>query len=47
MIDNTYSLLADLVLITHVTFVLFVIFGLVLILVGGGLGWQWVRNPWF
>ena len=47
MNDSTYSLLADLVLITHVTFVLFVILGLVTILVGGGLGWQWVRNPWF
>ena len=47
MIDSIYSLLADLVLITHVSFVLFVIIGLVLILVGGGLGWSWVRNPWF
>ena len=47
MNDSTYSLLADLVLTTHVTFVLFVILGLILILFGGGLGWSWVRNPWF
>lgn len=39
--------LADLVLITHVAFVAFVLVGLLLILLGGMLGWGWVRNPWF
>lgn len=39
--------LADCVLIVHVSFVVFVILGLLLILVGGARGWHWVRNPWF
>jgi len=42
-----YRNFADLVLITHVTFVAFVVVGLILILCGGVLGWRWVRNPWF
>ncbi len=40
-------LLADLVLVTHVAFVGFVIVGLLLIVCGGVLKWGWVRNPWF
>ncbi len=47
MDSNTYSLLADIVLMTHVAFVLFVVLGLILILCGGFCGWKWVRNPWF
>lgn len=39
--------LADFVLIVHVSFVAFVVLGLLLILVGGACGWRWVRNPWF
>lgn len=39
--------LADTVLILHVSFVAFVVVGLLLILVGGACGWSWVRNPWF
>ena len=42
-----YRLLADLTLYVHVGFVAFVVFGLILILVGGPLGWSWVRNPRF
>jgi hypothetical protein len=42
-----YGLLAELVLVLHVLFVLFVILGLALILVGLGRGWAWVTNPWF
>ena len=44
---NLYRALADLVLVTHVAFVAFVVFGLILILCGGFCGWGWVRNPWF
>lgn len=40
-------LLADLVLITHAGFVAFVLFGLILIVIGGFRGWSWVRNPWY
>jgi hypothetical protein len=42
-----YRALADLVLITHVSFVVFVVIGLLLILCGGFCGWRWIRNPWF
>lgn len=31
----------------HVLFVAFVVFGLLLILIGRPLGWGWVRNWWF
>jgi len=42
-----YLLAADVLLFTHVLFVAFVIFALLLILVGKLLSWPWVRNPWF
>ncbi len=42
-----YRLLADLILIAHFAFVLWVVVGLVVILVGGVLGWGFVRRPWF
>ncbi len=44
---SAYRLLADIVLVTHIAFVAFVIFGLVAILIGGWRGWEWIRNPWF
>ena len=42
-----YRIAADLLLLLHVAFVLFVVIGLALILVGAWRGWDWVRNPWF
>lgn len=42
-----YLLAADAILVTHVLFVAFVVFGLVLILIGRLRAWSWVRNPWF
>jgi hypothetical protein len=42
-----YLLIADAILIGHLLFVVFVVFGLILIFVGKFLSWQWVRNPWF
>ena len=42
-----YRMVADAVLLLHVVFVSFVIFGLVLVVAGGVLKWHWVRNPWF
>ena len=42
-----HGFLADVVLIIHAAFVGFVVFGLVLILLGGLLRWRWIRNPWF
>lgn len=40
-------LAADAVLLLHFLFVVFVIAGLLLILVGKLLTWSWVRNWWF
>lgn len=40
-------ILADLVVVFHLAFVAFVVFGLVAILLGLALGWGWVRNFWF
>lgn len=42
-----YSLAADAIVVAHLIYVSFVIFGLVLILLGRALGWAWVRNSWF
>lgn len=42
-----YLLAADAILVTHVLFVVFVVAGLVLIFVGHGRSWPWIRNPWF
>ena len=44
---GTYHALADLVLVTHIVFVAFVVVGLPLIWCGGWRGWKWIRNPWF
>ena len=44
---NLYGVLADIVLVTHVAFVLFVVAGLFLIVIGGIKNWRWVRNHWF
>ena len=41
------ALLADLVLIVHFAFVIFVTGGLASIGIGAVAGWQWVRNFWF
>ncbi|MEZ5564000.1 MAG: DUF2784 domain-containing protein [Gammaproteobacteria bacterium] len=41
------SLLADLTLVLHALFVAFVVFGLVLTVVGIFRGWRWVRRPVF
>lgn len=42
--DTLYLLAADLILFVHVLFVAFVVFGLILILIGKPLQWSWVRN---
>ena len=42
-----FLLAADIILLLHVLFVVFVVIGLVLILAGKALLWSWVRNPWF
>ena len=42
-----YLFAADVMLFTHVFFVLFVILGLLLIFPGKLRSWSWVKNPWF
>lgn len=42
-----YALAADVLLLSHVLFVVFVIVGLLMVFVGKKLAWSWVRNPWF
>lgn len=42
-----YELLADAVLVLHFCVVLFVVGGLLLVLAGNMLAWQWVNNLWF
>jgi hypothetical protein len=42
-----YRIVADLVVIVHFSYIAFVVFGMLAILVGIGMGWAWVRNPWF
>lgn len=39
--------LADVILVIHFAFVLFVVAGLALIWAGAALRWRWVRNRWF
>ena len=41
-----YVLAADILLIIHVLFVVFVVVGLLLIFIGKVQHWQWVRWPW-
>ncbi len=45
--QTLYQLAADLVLFLHVSFVAFVVLGLLLIFAGKAFGWSWIRNPWF
>ncbi|MCA9164769.1 MAG: DUF2784 domain-containing protein [Pirellulaceae bacterium] len=44
---NIYRLLADAVVTLHIAYVLFVILGLLVVLIGRLLHWTWIRNPWF
>lgn len=42
-----YQIAADALLILHASIVAFVVFGLLLTVVGMLRRWQWTRNPWF
>lgn len=42
-----YGLLADTILIVHVLFIVFVVLGLILTIIGGFLHWSWVRKLTF
>ncbi len=40
-------MLADLMVVIHASYVSFVVFGLMAILIGIVLRWNWIRNVWF
>lgn len=44
---NLLLVLADVVLLVHLSVVLFVVAGLAFVLVGNRRGWAWVNTPWF
>lgn len=46
-VEVLYQLLANAVLAVHFAVVLFVVLGLLLIVVGNLLDWQWVNGLWF
>ena len=45
--EQFYQIAADAVLLLHGLIVAFIVFGLMAILVGGVMRWQWIANPWF
>ncbi len=45
--STLYLLAADITLFVHVSFVVFVVVGLLLIFLGKTFAWSWVRNRWF
>ena len=44
---NGYAILADLIAVIHFGYVVFVVLGLFVILLGGFLRWRFIRNFWF
>ncbi len=42
-----HRVLADIILVIHSAFAAFVVFGLILIVVGIALRWSWIENFWF
>jgi len=42
-----YRILADLTVIVHFAYVSFVLFGLLLTMIGWAMKWNWIRNGWF
>jgi hypothetical protein len=44
---NIYDILADGILILHLAYMGYIVFGQLLIMIGWPLRWGWIRNPWF
>lgn len=42
-----YRILADLTVVVHFAYVSFVVFALLITIVGGLRNWAWIRNRWF
>jgi len=45
--NTLYLLAADITLFAHLSFVAFVVVGLLLVFLGKAFSWNWVRNRWF
>ena len=45
--QTIFHIAADVIMLLHVLFAVFVVIGLLLILAGKVFLWSWVRNPWF
>ena len=45
--ESQYLLAADALLTLHTAIVIFIVVSVPLILLGGGRGWRWARNPWY
>jgi len=45
--NTLYLLAADITLFAHLSFVAFVVVGLLLVFLGKAFAWNWVRNRWF
>jgi hypothetical protein len=41
------GILADVIVVLHFAYMAFLVFGLLLILLGMAFRWDWIRNPWF
>jgi hypothetical protein len=44
---SLYEFFADVLVVLHALYVAVVVLGLLAVIVGALLGWQWVRNFWF
>jgi Protein of Unknown function (DUF2784) len=44
---NVYAVLADFLVVIHLAYISYVIFGQLAIMAGWPLGWRCIRNPWF
>ena len=42
-----YRFIADLIVVIHFAYVMFVVLGLLVTLAGWAMNWNWVRNRWF
>ena len=45
--EHAYRLAADVIVVLHLAYVLFILVGLVLILLGAARRWRWTRNAYF
>jgi Protein of Unknown function (DUF2784) len=41
------GVLASIVVLIHLAYFVFVVYGFVAIVIGAKLRWKWIRNPWF